>query len=88
MGAVGNYYFDTLLKLPSEWDIYAGLNLTYYSVKLKIEGKNLNGVNLSNTNFGAQIGTRYYFSPNWAANLQFGGGSEVSGGKIGVTYKF
>ncbi|MGV4438983.1 outer membrane beta-barrel protein [Ornithobacterium rhinotracheale] len=85
VGAVGNYYFDTLLNLPSEWDVYAGLNLTYYSASVKINNEKFNN---SNTNFGAQIGTRYYFSTNWAANLQFGGGSEVSGGKIGVTYKF
>ncbi|WP_406628564.1 outer membrane beta-barrel protein [Ornithobacterium rhinotracheale] len=85
VGAVGNYYFDRLLSLPSEWDVYAGLNLTYYPYNIKDDVYKVSG---SNTGFGAQVGTRYFFAPNWAANLEFGGGSQVSGGKIGVTYKF
>lgn len=87
IGANGNYHFNQILELPSEWDLYAGVSLNYYnwSYDSKINGIDLGGNN--GINPGGQIGARYFFSPNLGINLQFGGGSNVSGGKLGITYK-
>ncbi len=82
IGGNANYHFDRVLSLPSDWNIYAGLNLTYYSWDHHDHHDN-DGLNL-----GAQIGARYFFSRNFGLNLQAGGGSNVSGGKFGITYRF
>jgi len=75
IAANGNYHFNTLLDIPSKWDLYAGLTCGYFA----------------NSDFGlglyAQVGGRYFFNDQWAINLELGGGN-VSGGIIGVTYKF
>ena len=36
---------------------------------------------------GLQIGGRYFFTKNLGLNLQFGGGINTFGGRIGLTYK-
>ncbi len=75
LSANGNYHFNTILEMPSEWDFYAGINLGYRSSH-------------DNLSLGAQVGGRYFFSEQWGINLELGGGNVVSGGKIGATYKF
>lgn len=79
----GNYHFNTLLEIPSEWDLYAGLTLGYYmwSSPSGYLGDRSSGLGLD-----AQIGGRYFFSEKFGINLEFGGGT-ASGGKIGITYK-
>lgn len=80
----GNYHFNSLLNISSEFDFYAGLTLGYYiwSSPNDYLGNRASGVGLD-----AQVGGRYFFSDEWAVNLEFGGGT-ASGGKIGITYKF
>ena len=79
-----NYHFNTLLSIPREWDLYAGLTLGYYiwSTASGYPGAVGTGFDIE-----AQIGGRYYFNENWGINLELGGGA-TSGGKIGITYKF
>ena len=85
----GNYHFNELLSIPSEWDFYAGANLNYYSWTTKYDGEKLTGYNgAENFGIGLQVGGRYFFSDNFGLNLQLGGGNVVSGAKIGITYKF
>jgi len=81
----GNYHFNTLLQIPSEWDVYAGLNLGYYvwNVSSDYPGDGASGLGL-----GAQVGARYFFKNNFGVNLEFGGGNAFSGGKFGITYIF
>jgi len=81
----GNYHFNTILNMPSEWNLYAGLTLGYYfwSTPSGYIGNRGSGLALD-----AQIGARYFFSQNLGVNLEFGGGTAASGGKIGITYKF
>lgn len=81
----GNYHFARILKLPSEFDIYGGANLGYYS--WSVDGVIKNPAYSSGMGFSAQIGGRYFFSNQFGLNLEFGGGN-VSGGKLGVTYRF
>lgn len=80
----GNYHFNTVLKIPRNWDFYAGLNLGYFIWNYSNQ---YNGSHSSGLGLGAQIGGRYYFTNNFGINLEFGGGNEFSGGKLGITLK-
>ena len=81
----GNYHFNRLLEVPSNWDVYAGLNLGFYiwSSPNGYKGDGGSGLGL-----GAQVGGRYFFKNNFGLNLEFGGGNAFSGGKFGITYIF
>jgi hypothetical protein len=81
----GNYHFNRLLEIPSNWDFYAGLNIGYYfwSTPSDYPGSGSSGLGL-----GAQIGGRYFFSKNFGLNLEIGGGDAFSDGKFGITYIF
>lgn len=80
----GNYHFNTVLNMTSQWDFYAGLNLGIYawSSTSDYPGNHTSGLAL-----GAQIGGRYYFTKKVGLNLELGGGNAFSGGKIGLTFK-
>lgn len=80
----GNYHFNTVLNMSSDWDFYAGLNLGYYtwSSSTDYPGNRYSGIGL-----GGQVGGRYNFSQKVGVNLEFGGGNALSGGKIGLTFK-
>lgn len=80
----GNYHFNTVLEIPDPFDFYAGLSLGYYvwTSDAKYPGNSDDGIGL-----GIQIGGRYYFTDKVGVNLEIGGGSTVSGGKLGLTIK-
>lgn len=89
IGAKADYHFNTLLEIPNEWDLYAGLTLAYNYFKYDNDWHNdYKGYDKSKLGLSVQIGGRYYFDERWAVNLEFGGNNIASGGKIGVTYKF
>lgn len=79
----GNYHFNRLLELPSEWDLYAGLSLGYYIWS----SGDFAGAESSGVGLDAQVGARYFFTDKFGLNLEFGGGY-ASGGGFGITYKF
>jgi hypothetical protein len=79
-----NYHFNSILKIPSPWDFYAGINIGFVSYS---SSSGYGGAGNSGLGLGAQIGGRYYFSNNFGINLEFGGGNRMSGGKFGITYK-
>lgn len=81
----GNYHFNRILEIPSNFDFYAGLNLGFY---VWSSPSNYPGDGSSGLGLGAQIGGRYFFKNNFGLNLEFGGGNAFSGGKFGVTYIF
>ncbi len=83
LGFNGNYHFNTLLDLPSQWNLYAGLTVGYYIWS----NDDLPSANSSGLGLYAQVGGRYFFNENFGINLQLGGGTS-SGGTIGITYKF
>ena len=85
--ANGNYHFNEVLNIPSEWDFYAGANLNYYSWSSKVNGNSYDYNDADNFGLGLQVGGRYFFNDNFGINLQLGGGNVVSGAKIGITYK-
>jgi len=79
----GNYHFNRILKIPDKWDVYAGLNLGFYSWS---SPSGYAGNHNSGLGLGVQFGGRYYFSKTVGINLEFGGGNEFSGGKFGVSF--
>jgi outer membrane immunogenic protein len=85
--ANGNYHFNEVLDIPSEWDFYAGANLSYFNWSSKYNGNKQTYDGADNFGLGLQIGGRYFFTDRFGVNLQFGGGNVVSGAKIGITYK-
>jgi len=80
----GNYHFNSLLKIPTNWDFYAGLNIGFY---IWSNSDNYPGSHSSGLGLGAQIGGRYYFSRRFGINLEFGGGNAFSGGKFGISLR-
>ncbi|MDD2228463.1 MAG: hypothetical protein PHY48_03520 [Candidatus Cloacimonetes bacterium] len=80
----GNYHFNRVLNIPSDWDFYAGLNIGFYVWNSPTD---YHGSHTSGLGLGGQIGGRYYFTDSFGVNLEFGGGNAFSGGKIGVTFK-
>ncbi|MCG6190150.1 hypothetical protein [Maribellus maritimus] len=89
MAAIGNYHFNELLEIPSEWDFYAGLSLGYSAWSSKYDGNgsfSYAGSGGSGLYLVGQIGGRYFFNENVGLNVELGGGN-YSGGKIGVTIK-
>lgn len=73
----GNYHFDELIGLPSEWNVYGGASLGYLSIE-----------NASDFDIGLQAGGRYFFTDQWAVNAEIGGTNNISGLRLGATYKF
>ncbi len=91
ISALGNYHFNELLELPDEFDLYAGASLGYYVWNISDRdnlGVDYTGSESSGLGFDVQIGGRYFFSDNLAANLEFGGGNQTSGGSIGISFLF
>lgn len=95
-GINGNYYFDRLLKLPNEFNLYAGATLGYANVSETINGPSAllpyyetyhSSFAVSGIDLGLQIGGRYFFTKNLGLNLQLGGGIHTFGGRLGLTYK-
>jgi len=82
--AKGNYHFNSLLKIPNNFDLYGGANLGFYI--WNTSDSDYNGSGASELGLGIQIGGRYYFNDKIGINLEFGGASTVSGGKIGVSF--
>lgn len=78
-GAInGNYHFNKLLRLPDNFDFYAGLSAgPYWSTSWN---------HFPHLGFSGQIGGRYYFTDKMAIMLEAGGGT-LSGGKVGLTVR-
>lgn len=87
IGILGNanYHFNRVLKIPSKWDFYAGLNLGFYI--WNTSDSNYHGSGSSGLGLGAQVGGRYYLNKSVILNLELGGANTTSGTKLGVTFK-
>lgn len=85
ISANGNYHFNSLLDIPTQWDFYAGLNLGFYIWSTPDD--EYRGDGSSGLGLGAQIGGRYYFNDRFGINLEVGGANAFSGGKFGISLK-
>lgn len=91
VGARCNYYFDKLINLPAFIDLYAGAFGGFLFVSHKAtstvapvySGSRDGGLDL-----GLHVGSRYYFSDKWAANIEASMGTTLGAFKIGATYRF
>ena len=87
IGGNGNYHFNTILNIPSNFDFYAGASLTYYIWDYDNDFDDHHPDNDS-LGLGLQVGGRYFFNKNFGINLELGGNTGTSGAKFGITYKF
>jgi hypothetical protein len=76
VGFFTQWYADRVLEIPQDFDVYAGGGLFYYTFS--------GGDDLDLNLF---IGGRYYFNDKMGFNLEFGGGSALAGGKVGVSWR-
>lgn len=86
IGANGNYHFNRILNMPSNFDFYAGASLTYYIWNYDDyhDGHHPDNDSLG---LGLQVGGRYFFNKKFGINLELGGNTGTSGAKFGVTVK-
>ncbi|MBS0001078.1 MAG: outer membrane beta-barrel protein [Cyclobacteriaceae bacterium] len=86
----GSYHFNELIELPDEWDLYAGLGLGYYFWNTDYDGPavpfDYSGSGAGGFSLGIHVGGRYFVSDKIGINLEFGGGTVLSGGTLGVTF--
>lgn len=76
VGAIfrGDYHFNRIIGIPSNFDFYAGGSLGYFTGSYGLY-------------LGIQVGGRWYWDEKWGLNVEFGGGTGY-GGAIGVSMKF
>lgn len=88
----GNYYFDELVGLPNDFDLYGGLQLEYYIWNTKVVDSKFNSVAYTGSGAGGLgvsglVGGRYHIKPNkLSLNLILGAGTVFSSGRIGVSF--
>lgn len=89
-----HYYFDRLIDLDEDFDIYGGLGLGYYSWKTTLkETSNSFSGNYSGTGSGGIgisyiAGARYYLNKNISLNIHYGGNTILSSARIGISFRF
>ncbi|MBB6459562.1 hypothetical protein [Flammeovirga kamogawensis] len=84
----GNYHFNRIMNIPNNFDFYAGLNIGYYNYKEKDDHFHDEWAYYnSGMGIGLQIGGRWFITDVIGLNLQFGGGSQYTGGNFGVTFR-
>jgi len=93
LGVRGSYHFNELIELPDEWDLYAGLNLGYYIWNTNFDDTTGSGIDYTGSgsggfSIGLHVGGRYFVNDNIGINLEFGGGTVLSGGTLGATFLF
>ena len=78
--ANGDYHFNTLMDIPSNFDFYLGLEFGF--------GLWLSGNSGERSGFigGLHLGGRYYWSDKWGVNIELGGGTHYDG-KLGLSMK-
>jgi hypothetical protein len=79
-GGKVDYYFDNLIGLPPEWDLYGGANLGYAELLIDSWGT------LDAFFWGLEVGGRYFWNDKWGVNLELSGGVATAYG-IGITMK-
>jgi len=86
------YYFDRVVNLDDNFDLYGALSLGYFFWNTSYyDGPNNSSPYYQDgrggIGLGVAAGARWYFSPKWALNLEFGGGTVLSGALLGLSVK-
>lgn len=79
----GDYHFNRLLEIPSNFDFYGGLNIGF---NVWNSPSGYGGSYSSGLGIGLQLGGRYFFQNNLGLNFEIGGGNSLAGAKFGITY--
>lgn len=83
------YYFDELLNLDDDFDVYGVGVLSYYIWNQTYDGPGSAPVytGSGDGNIGINIGAggRWHFSEKWSLNAEIGGGNVMSGLLFGVS---
>lgn len=90
--AIGLYYADRVLALPSDFDVYGGLGLGFYFWDHDWKDnrtfyEDYDGPASSGLNLRGFVGARYHMNSKLALNLELGGGSVISGGRFGLSWR-
>jgi len=83
IGVKADYYFDHLMGLSKDWDIWGGLDT---GISLADEDT-LERENINVFNINAHVGVEYKINPTWGILAEFGGGTAPFGG-FGVGIHF
>ena len=70
----GDYHWNALIGIPSNWDFYAGARVGF------------DFGNEFDFDIGIQVGGRWYWSEKWGLNVEFGGGTGY-GTTVGLSMK-
>lgn len=87
IGINGNYHFNRIMDIPSNFDFYAGPAVTFFIWDYKDYDNDYPEPDNASVGLGVQVGGRYFFTDKFGVNLEFGGGTATSGAKVGVTFK-
>jgi outer membrane immunogenic protein len=88
------YYFDRLIDLDDDFDLYVGLGLGYYLWKTTLKssysgfsgdytGSGTGGIGISYV-----AGGRYYLNEKMALSLHYGGNTILSYARVGLSFRF
>ncbi|OGU59458.1 MAG: hypothetical protein A2X64_00770 [Ignavibacteria bacterium GWF2_33_9] len=83
---IANYHFNSIMRIPSNFDFYAGLGASFY-IWDGDDYYDYHEDEISGLRLRGQVGGRYYWSKNWGLNLEFGGGG-FSDGRLGISYRY
>lgn len=83
IGPRGTLHYQFLDKLDTYWGLTLGILL--HSTTSVTEAGSRSGFS-AGFGWGSQLGARYYFTPNFAGNLELGYGYSVV--NLGITYRF
>lgn len=86
IGGNFNYHFNRILHMPSKFNLYAGMSLTYYAWNYGDYHDNPHPDHDA-LGLGLQLGARYFFTKSFGINLELGGNTGTSGAKFGATFK-
>ncbi|MDH5366052.1 MAG: hypothetical protein OEW67_03640 [Cyclobacteriaceae bacterium] len=85
IGFNGDFHFNNLLNIPREFDVYAGISISYFVINstTTVTGTVL----LPNIGVNPHVGGRYNFNPKWSVQVQVDAGTHT-GAMGGLTFKF
>lgn len=89
LSARGNYHFNEILNIGDGWDLYSGASLGYYIWNTKTTGddfgESYRGSGSGGLYLGFQVGGRYFINEKFAINAEFGRGTVLGSGMLGLT---
>lgn len=92
ISGLGYYYFNRILEIDPDFDFYGGASLGFViwntnSTSDSDYTDDYDGSGTSGLDLSLLIGGRYYFKDNLGVNLELGGGNQLFGTKVGLTWK-